>query len=225
MGILVSDDFSGGIGGWTFTDSLADCSVAATGGGTADAFAEFTLPSGTAHAIGGLTCPRLMKAATDADGQVVLALGEALNVNGESIGLLFYEDANNWVACNLYRTFGNINCYRESQLAGVNGNTYNENNIGSVTHFRMTRTGNSWQFATSSDGSSFTNRGGSFTAAITIATAGFFAQNFDAGAGVPAGLVKVDYIEDQDDTISPEDPVGGASTFAYHWDRYPTVVI
>lgn len=209
--LFTSDDFSGGIGAWTFVDPLADCSAAGVGS-SPDIYAQITLPSGTAHSLSSLNIPRLMKAANDVDFDVVLKPVVVPASGGQQYGLLFYEDADNWVACQIYNFSGTRSVYRESEIGGSSGNTFNAGSVNDI-YLRMTRVGDEWHFYTSTNGSSWTSRGGAFTAAINIATAGIWAGNFD-NSGIPAYVAEFDWIEDSDDLITDEDPAGGSpSTF------------
>jgi hypothetical protein len=202
--VIDSDDFSGGIGDWTLRDDLGGSSAASVGTGTSDAFARITL-SAVSHNFSDILsrAVSLRKAALDADGTVVVKLQSALSADDRGFGMAIQASSGTYVAVHMYR-FGGANTAEAFPVTGNVRGTVNTAGSASGAYLRIARSGNNYQAAYSSDGSSWTNVGSAISQTMTVTLVSFYALNFGSN---PAAVLDFDWIEDSAMPISPEDPV------------------
>ncbi|WP_415184803.1 cadherin-like domain-containing protein [Phaeovulum sp.] len=200
----VSDDFSGATLGseWEFS-GIAGSAV--LGVSDTDAFVSITSPAGVqVSASDVLTTPRLLQAMADTDFQISAGFLDEPGTKFQEHGLLVVQDSENWIRFDLAYNGGlklivgliedGVTTYPLFQKIGS----------GLVSDFRITRSGDTFQFEYSQDGQNWTVAH-TLTRAMTVAEVGVFAGStlFD---GPPPGYVtKVDYFENSATPIVNED--------------------
>ncbi len=200
-GDIVSDDFSGLAlsDAWSFAGPSGTGATLGVGGG--EAYLEFAVPNGdfnlyrqTKNAL------RLMQEAPDGDFQVEARYLTTPTVQNQTQGILVEEDADSWIRFDTYYDGSNLRAFAAVTLNGV---TSNKIHVvipgGTAPYLRVTHTGNTWSFAWSTDGVSWTTAG-SFNQALEVSAVGPFA----GGVNSPY-IARVDYFENTADPILDED--------------------
>ncbi|MEB3323507.1 MAG: DUF4215 domain-containing protein, partial [Synechococcaceae cyanobacterium] len=208
---LVSDDFSGGAldpGVWTTVDPLGDATFAVVGAGTAAAALEIGVPGGTAHdAWLPNNAPRVVQSVDNSNFDVVVRMENALWAANQFQGVLVEEDQSYWMRFDLVadgaewravvirRTGGTPSTIRNVALGAVPS--------PGLVWLRVTRVGNTWTYRWSTDGTTWTGVGASFTASILVRQVGLLAGN---AVGNPGFTARFDYLFDAAAPLVPEDP-------------------
>ena len=188
---------------WTYTDPLGDGTLSMTG-----TQLELTAPAGAIHDIwtNGSMVPRVMQAANDVDFELEVKYESALSSSGEfrSQGILVEADSDDLLRLEFHNAGGGFKLYAASFLGGVpQTRIFQTISIGVPNYLRVTRAGDQWTLAYSSDGAAWTV-GGSFSHALAVTAVGVYVGGGDSAAH----RAVVDYAFDTAAPISPED--GGA---------------
>ena len=208
-GPFVSDDFSSGIDPvrWTVIDPLGDGTVTATGQGTPDATADLTVPAGTSHDPWGTNrALRIVQNINDTDLDLRIKFDSTPDSRYQTQGLLIEQDADNWIRFDVHH---NGTQHRALAATTTNGSTSARLSTGIVligpTWLDISRVGDVWTYAVSTDGIQFTTIG-TFEQPLTATTVGPFAANHDPN---PAHTAVIDWIQNADDPITDEDGSSG----------------
>ncbi|OLT56268.1 FG-GAP-like repeat-containing protein [Moorena producens] len=204
---LVSDDFAGGSLDPAVWSVEGPAGVAAgLGANATDAYLELITPDGNYDAWQTNNAARAMQAIADEDFQIEARFLTTPTERFQLQGLLVEQDANNWVR---FDTYSDGNVLRVFAAVTVNGSSSARVNAtipaGAAEYLRVDRTGDTWTYEYSADGSNWTTAG-SFDHAITATSAGVFAGNTAQATGYTA---QVDYFEVAHDPILDEDGGGG----------------
>ena len=203
-----SDDFAGGALDpiWTYSGIVGEANVVSNGG---EHYMEIVSPPGViVTASDFLTTPRVLQSIDNGDFQISAGfLSEPAQTYSEH-GLLIVEDDSNFIRFDIAHTSTSLKL-----LIGVttNGNTQFVLNQaipdGSVTDFRVTRTGDDWVFETSADGVTWTVVD-TRTHVMAVNEVGVFAGSNEKSGTVPGYTAQVDYFESSTDPIVDEDNNG-----------------
>lgn len=197
MGAFRDDFNSLDLGVWTVRDALGGSTVQATGGNLSVGIASGTEHQNFNAAKNGVGIMRTI-ANTDF---VAICQVTAPTTQIQVIGFIFEQDANDWMRFDLY--------FNTAALRGFAG--HNNNNNTTTSQFnntvtagsnfiRVTRTGTTFDFATSTDGVTFTSRA-NFTRSITLSLLGLYAGNA-SGAASPAFTGLVNFVDFNDGEIT-----------------------
>ncbi|MEX0368916.1 MAG: cadherin-like domain-containing protein, partial [Ruegeria sp.] len=202
----VSDDFSGGALNPALWSVEGPSGVSAgTGSNASDSYLELVTPDGNYDAWKVNNSARAMQDIDDEDFQVEARFLTTPSQRFQLHGILIEEDADNWVR---FDTYSDGNVLRVFSGVTINGNSYVRINkviqAGDAEYIRVTRSGDTWTYEHSADGSNWITAG-SHSHAITAASAGAFAGNVAQATGYTA---QVDYIEFSNDPIADEDGSG-----------------
>ncbi|MEM6656497.1 MAG: cadherin-like domain-containing protein, partial [Pseudomonadota bacterium] len=203
---LISDDFAGGTlaDDWTF---LGIAGSAALGASATDGYLSISSPAGVpVSASDFLTTPRVLQAAEDEDFQISAGFLTEPNQTFQEHGLLVVQDDSNFIRFDIASTSNSV----LRLIVGVvdNGDTdfelFQSIPSGSVTDFRITRSGDNWTFETSNDGVTWS------TAlvldhALQVSQVGVFAGSAPKDGVTPGYTAQVDYFENAADPITDED--------------------
>jgi len=211
-----SDDFSCGLDStlWSFINPLGDGSFLLVGTGSGDAHLALTLPAGTEHdawGAGGVNeSARFMQAAQNND-FVMLVKWNAEPTDGfNDQGVIVEEDAANWLRFDVFHDGANLKAFIGQTLGGSNATVLNTAiTPGTATHARVTRTGSSYTFELSNDGSSWLPVGG-VSLPIVVSSVGVYASNPIDGLVFTS---EVDYVFEADEPVAPEDASGCFASF------------
>ncbi|MCP5020260.1 MAG: hypothetical protein GY930_00655 [bacterium] len=219
--VLISDDFNGcgGLGpSWTFFDSPAlDGSYGLQGMGTNDAQLWISIPGGSEHrSWNALGAPRVMQSIDDVDFEMEAKFDSEVGSAYQYQGILVQQDVTNWLVFDVYGTAQGARFYVGSTDSGGTHFKGDGPIVGSAPYYvRVARSGNTWSFEHSADGSSWTTLT-SFFRPLTVEQVGPYAGNTDlaGGAASPAFTMECDYVFDTSSPISPEDGTVGGGPFA-----------
>ncbi|KIC35665.1 cadherin-like domain-containing protein, partial [Leisingera sp. ANG-M7] len=200
---LVSDDFAGGpldLAVWS-VEGPAGIS-AATGGNANDAFLELVTPDGNFDAWGTNNSARAMQDVSDVDFEIEARFLSMPSERFQLHGLLVEQDANNWLRFDTYSDGTVIKVFAAVTTNGSSSSRVNMTiQAGDAEYLRVNRSGDTWTYDYSADGSNWTTAV-SFNHAITASSAGVFAGNVAQATGYTA---QVDYFEVASDPIADED--------------------
>ena len=217
-GPLASDDFSGGIDPtrWTVVDPLGDGTVTATGQGTSDATADLTVPAGTSHDPWNTNrALRIVQHVDDTDMDLRLKFDSIPTAKFQTQGLLVEQDADNWIRFDVHHNGTQLRALAATTTDGTTQARLFTGLPGTgPTWLDISRIGDVWTYAVSTDGIQFTTIG-SFEHILTATTVGPFAANHTPN---PAHTASVDWIQNADDPITDEDGSTGGG------DRTPPTV-
>ncbi|UWR25823.1 cadherin-like domain-containing protein [Sulfitobacter sp. S223] len=197
-----SDDFSAAALGdqWTITTPGASSWALDTSG--SDAFLSLITPDGTYDAWGTNTTARAMQAMDDTDFTVETRFLSTPDSKYELQGFLIEEDADTWLRFDTYSDGSKLYAFAAFSNAGSNTVLFQQVIQGGTAPFlRLERSGDTWTFLYSQDGSSWT-LAGTTTRSIAVSDAGVFAGNLAGSNGFTA---LVDYIEFGSDPLTAED--------------------
>jgi hypothetical protein len=191
-----SDSFNGVVLDpmWTEIDPLNDTTLTFTGSAV-----RLAVPAGASHDLwtGRSTAPRLLQAADDNDLDIVARFNSTPTLNGQGQGLLFVQDANNWIRFSLLRTAtttdlsvfrmvnGTAQRMKRTQLTGTG-----------LGYLRVIRSGDVWRFQRSFNGSDWLGSG-TFTIPFDLTQVGLVATSHRSSGSSPGFDVVVDYFENR----------------------------
>jgi hypothetical protein len=179
---------------WQFVDPVGDSAMQLDGEQL-----TLTLPAGSTHDLwpDRDQAPRLLQTAADTDLDVAVKFGSLPTAATQMQGLLFIEDANNWLRADLHFDGTQLLLYAATVDSGVASSALSvplATPASNTLHLRVTRVADTWTVWTSPDGAQWT-AGGSFQYSFVVRSAGLFAGN--VGAVAPATTVVVDYFANQ----------------------------
>ena len=202
-GGIVSDDFSGASlgAGWSLQGPAGTAVLSASPG---ESFLEIALPTGDFNAYGVNNSARVMQDASNEDFGVEAKFLSAPAERFQMQGILIEQDTDNWIRYDLYHDGTQFFLFSAVTVNGVSSSRFNITVAdGSASHLRVDRSGNDWTFEYSSDGVTWTTAG-SYSHALTVASAGVFAGST---GGSPGYTAQVDYFYNTAAPLSVEDPV------------------
>ena len=194
---------------WNFSGITGSAQL---GTSATDGFLSIISPAGVpVSASDSLTTPRVLQAASNTDFQVSAGFLTEPSQTFSEHGLLVVEDDQNFIRFDIAFT-SNSNL---RVIVGVtdNGNTsfelFQGISPGSVTDFRITRTGDDFVFETSSDGTNWTQVH-TTNHVMTVSQVGVFAGSAEKNGVVPGYTAQIDYFENSAVPIVNEDgSIGG----------------
>ena len=202
---------------WTFVNPLDDGWVAMTGQNTADAYLELSVPEGPTHDPWNAEnrSVRVMQSAADTDFEIEVKFDSEPDPTKayQLQGIIIEESDNNWLRFNLQSNGSNLLVFASSTVSGSSSAKINLTvSSGAATYLRVNRSGDTWTFSYSGDGSAWTVAG-SFTHSMVVSSMGPFAANHGSGNNAPAYTAEVDYFFNTASPISPEDDGAEADTW------------
>lgn len=208
---FLSDDFNCGHdpAQWNFVNPLGDGTYALVGAGTGDAHLALTLPAGSPHNAwggGGVNeSARFMQDATNQDFDVVVKWNTEPAGGFNDQGIIVEADEDNWLRFDVFHTGSVLRAFIGKTASGSNTTVVSTNiTVGSAGYTRVIRSGNTYDFEISADGSTW-NLVGSVAQTMVVTKVGIFAANpLDA----LAWTAEADFFIEQDDPIVPEDGNG-----------------
>jgi hypothetical protein len=218
----VSDDFNNfnlNTGIWTFTDPLGDATLALTGTTTSNARLSITVPAGVSHDLwtGQNHAPRILQDAENSDFVLQVKFDSQLLAAAQMQGILVQQDANTMLRFDVSSGGTYIYMFAASTTDGFASLPTTQVDPTSVAvdgtaplWLRVSRSGNNWTVATSTDGSTF-SPSATFSYTLTVTRAGLFAGNAQYGSDpIPGYTMLADYFFDNALPVVPED--GGTVT-------------
>jgi uncharacterized repeat protein (TIGR02543 family) len=207
-----SDDFSStelDTDLWRVVDPLGDATLAMSGTNL-----QVYIPGGSKHTFSstGVTAPRLLQDAPNADFEVAAGFGSTGHYTYQGQGIYIGEDADTYLRFEVIYTSGNPKVFAGYSDGGVLTTRVNTDVTPAPAYLKVKRIGNQWTFYHSIDGTSWTTAV-TFTQAIAVTEAGVSFNNTatgDAYYETPAFVGNVDYFFNTSNPIAPED--GGAPT-------------
>ena len=152
--------------------------------------------------------PRLMQAANDVDFAVEVKFQSAVTAQYQTQGIVVEQDSGTYLQFEFYGSGSGTSLYVGSIVNGSGAAKLNKATIsGSPIYLRVTRVGNGWTVATSTDGIEWQPEG-SFGQALNVSAVGVYGGN--AGTPAPAHTAVVDYFANTAAPIVAED--GGEHT-------------
>ncbi len=214
-GGLVSDDFSAGLLDpvWSVVDGVGDGSVSLVGQGSVDARLSLSVPGGSNHdAYVTNESLRVMQPVSDDDFEMVVKFDSVPELAYQEQGILVEADSNNWLRFDVHRSSAGLRAFVGKVVGGswaTVSNTVASGGSSSVW-LRVSRSGDTWSYATSGDGVGFT-AAASFSQALSVSSAGVFGGNYASSEpSAPAYEALVDYVFNTASPIVGEDPAGPA---------------
>ena len=209
IGQVVSDDFNDcqlDTSLWSFVNPYADGSYALVGGGSGDAHLALSLPLGSPHDAwgpGGFNeAIRVMQPVVDTDFDVVLKFNAEPTAGFNDQGFLAEQDEDNWMRYDIYHDGAELKSFIGTTTNGANTTHRNATiPVGTATHLRIQRVGNTWNFWRSNDGESWISDG-SVVKNLNVGAVGVYAAN---PIGALAFTSEVDYFFNPADPIASED--------------------
>jgi len=221
----VSDDFNRfnlNTGLWTFTDPHGDATLALTGTGTSNARLSLTVPAGVEHDFwpGKNHPPRILQVAENSDFVLQTKFDSGLLSRHQIQGLMVQQDAGTLLSFELTSGSSTTTVFAASTVDGfatpptIHLSASGMANGSAPLWVRITRSGDQWTAATSTDGTTFTSYT-PFTLALTVTKVGLFAGNAQWGSDpIPGHTMLVDYFFDAALPVVPEDGVAATDTLA-----------
>ena len=208
---IQSDDFSStelDTDVWRFVDPLGDATLMMSGTN-----ALVYIPGGSKHTFSstGITAPRLLQDAPNADFEIATRFGSTGSYTFQGQGIFVGEDDDTYLRFEVIYTAGSPHIFAGYFNAGVLTTKINQNLVAAPSHLRVKRVGGQWTFDYSSDGTLWTTAV-VFTQSIVVTEAGVSFNNTATGTAytTPAFVGNVDYFFNTSNPIVPED--GGAPT-------------
>jgi regulation of enolase protein 1 (concanavalin A-like superfamily) len=198
----VSDDFATGTLGDQWTVAGPAGTSAGPGASATDGYLELVTPDGDHNVWGGANNGvRALQATADTDFTLEAGFLTTPTERYQMHGFLVEQDAANWLRFDIHSD--------GSQLYAFAAVIENDTGAGqfavaipdTTAYLRVTREGDLWTLQHSADGAAWATAG-SFTHAMTAASAGVFAGNVGDATGYTA---RVDYFEVGSDPIADED--------------------
>ena len=201
-GVLASDDFSTGLlgGGWRLEGPAA--ATLGFGSNASDHYLTLATPDGNYDAWQVNTAARVMQDTGDTDFQLETRFLSTPTQRYQNQGFLVEQDAQNWVRFDTYSDGGTLYAFGAITVNGSTSAAFQVAIAGnSAPYLQLTRSGDSWLFRHSGDGTTWTTAG-SFSHALEVSAAGLFTGNSDSASGYTA---LVDYFEVSGDPLLAED--------------------
>ncbi len=197
---------------WNFVNPLSDGGWALVGAGSGDAHLSLTLPPGTTHDAwgpGGVNqAVRMMQAADDVDFKIEVKFNTEPAAGFNDQGIVVEQDSDNWIRFDVYSPASGPKVFVGRTVGGTNSSLLNSAIAsGSAQYLLLERSGDTWTASISADGVSYTVAT-SFSLPLAITEVGVYAANPVDGL---AWTSEVDWFFEQDNPLSPEDPVNDDS--------------
>lgn len=201
-GTLTSDDFaSAALNPIWRIEGPAGVSTALETGAT-DAYLVLTTPDGTYDVWNTNGGVRAMQDTADSDFQIETRFLSQPNAKYQMQGLLVEQDANNWIRFDTYSDGKKLYAFAAVTVNGSSSTQFKVAVPGNeAPYLQLTRTGDQWTLAYSTDGTNWTTAG-SFTHAMDVTATGVFSGNTGAAIGFTA---LVDYFENTAAPLVAED--------------------
>ncbi|MEM6487161.1 MAG: Ig-like domain-containing protein, partial [Pseudomonadota bacterium] len=201
VSLLASDDFASGLDpAWRIEGPAGISGTAATLG--SEGYLELVTPNGNFDLWGTNNSARAMQSVSDSDTTLTARFLTEPSTAFQMHGFLFEQDADDWIRFDVFHDGSGLRAFAAVTVAGSSSARLNVAvPAGSGEYLRVTRTGDLFTFEYSSDGATWT-AAGSFSQAITVASAGVFAGNTGGATGYTA---QVDWVEQVNDPIVAED--------------------
>ena len=214
---IYSDDFAGvtfpdPAASWTKRNETGGAAITQTGYGTADAFAQFSIPGGTAYeqftTVGGLC---LEQACSGATAFTLTAKVETLpSVNGQEVGLYVVNTAETQGAyIALYYSGGGLNAFSTNFITNPTPDLDVGVSYTAPAYLRLSHDGGDSFTCAASDTGAFGGEQNTVTfnrALLDPAKVGIYCGSFNDG-GIPAFTTQFDYVFESSAVISPEDDI------------------
>ncbi|MEL6828599.1 MAG: Ig-like domain-containing protein, partial [Pseudomonadota bacterium] len=199
----ISDDFSSGsINSSIWTIEGPSGIVAGVGENADDNFLELVTPDGNYDVWQTNNGARAMQNIADSDFIVSTRFLTTPTDKFQLQGLLVEQDVQNWLRFDTYSNGTKLFAFAAITVDGRSTMAFRvEIPEGSAEHLRLDRSGDTWTFEYSQDGTNWTTAG-STTHSLTATSAGVFAGNVRDAIGYTA---RVDYVEFGSDPILDED--------------------
>ncbi|WP_172300496.1 Ig-like domain-containing protein [Pseudoruegeria sp. HB172150] len=201
---LVSDDFSdGSLGGaWTLVGPTG--TSAGLGTNSTDAYLELITGAGDNDVWNTNNSSRAMQATADTDFQIETRFLSTPTAKYQLQGLIVEQDSQNWLRFDTYSDGKKLYAFAAITTNGVSDRVFKVAiPEDGASYLRLTRSGDTWTFEYSADGSNWT-AAGSFDYSLAVSQVGVFAGSAGAAPGFTA---VVDYFENTADPIVDEDGV------------------
>lgn len=191
---------------WRYFDPAGDVTLNMTGTN-----AEFLIPSGTAHDLWSGTsnkAPRLLQSVSNIDFGIEAKFESTPSIQYQMQGIIVQETDSKFLRFGHYST----SSARYLFVAFINGSsaaTIINQSVGAVfaQYLQVERSGNSWTYSYSTDGTSFTNVT-TFSQTISVTEVGVYGGN--AGSN-PAYTASVDYFKNLADSGFQDNDVPGVT--------------
>ena len=199
---------------WSFAGPSGTASALERAGD--EAFVTLTTPAGDYNVWGSKRGARLMQDAADEDFSVTARFLSAPSEKYQMQGIIVEEDATNWLRFDTYSNGAGLRAFAAVTNDGRSTKKFDVGVAGgSAPYLSLTRDGDTWIFATSADGTNWTEAG-RFNYALEVTAIGPFAGSTGGANGFAA---KVDYFQNEAAPILAEDdfdgaPIAGPDTFA-----------
>ena len=193
---------------WTFVDPVGDAEIVTSGTNLL-----LRVPGGVSHSLWS-TCncaPRLLQNIANTDFEFQAKFDSAPALMYQIQGFIVMEDADTYIRFDVHFDGTSPRIFAGT-VDGINPPVTRINTaLPSIPpYLRVKRTGTSWQYSYSNDGTTWTTAG-TFTRGIVVSKAGLFAGNSNPTEyNTPAFVANVDYFFNTATPIVPED--GGDPT-------------
>lgn len=142
--------------------------------------------------------PRIMQDTADQDFTVEIKFDSIPEQNNQFQGFVVEQDADNWIRFDFLNKNGDLRLFAGTTTDGVSTSVWNESiNLGGASelYMRITRLGDTWAQAYSTDGINWQTpqNAPSFDHALLVASSGIFAGN-ENGASAPDFVLRADYV-------------------------------
>jgi hypothetical protein len=193
---------------WTFVDPVGDAQIVTSGTNLV-----IRVPGGVSHSLwSSCNCaPRLLQTIAGSDFEIEAKFVSQPSLRYQLQGFIVMEDADTYIRFDVHHDGASPRIFAGT-VDGINPPVTRINlALPSIPpYLQVTKTGNTWQYKYSNDGSTWTTAG-SFTRAIIVSQAGLFAGNSNSNEyDTPAFVANVDYFFNTASPIVPED--GGDPT-------------
>ncbi|NED95097.1 DUF1349 domain-containing protein [Phytoactinopolyspora alkaliphila] len=208
---FISDDFASGTlntGLWTVTDPAGEGGVSVANGRL-----KLSVPSGKNYDIWGTNrALRATQAVADSDFQAEVRFTTVPTQKYQTQGILVEQNATNWLRFDVYSTGSALRVFAAKTINGSSTQLLQSNiSAGPEVQLRLTREGDSWTLAYSTNGTTWVNTT-TVTHPLQANRIGPFASN---GSPYPAFTAEVDWFIDTaaPDPGDPGDPGDPDPTF------------
>ncbi len=211
-GGFVSDDFSSPMldtARWTTVDPRGDSVFTASGTNLL-----ISVAGGISHRLttADRTAPRVLQSAPNANVEVEAKFESETTTAVVTQGIVFQQNDQNLIWFGTERDGAGSFLQATALVGGKAKNLLRVAGAPStVVYLRVARSGNTWTFRSSPDGTAWTTVG-TVTSALTVTSAGPFAGNHATSGPPPSFTASVDYVFNTASPIVPEDGGGGGDT-------------
>ena len=192
-GGIVSDEFNAGVDGsvWHLFDPAGDSTLTTSAG-----HAVINVPPGRAHDLwpGNTDAPRLLQNVPNGNFDVEVKLDGVFGSRYQMEGLVVQQDAANLVRLEVHYDGSGTNLFAATESNGsAVVRQYMPVSVGTPLYLRLSRSGDSWTFRYSSNGTTWLD-GATFTFPLTVTQLGVFAGS--SGETPPGFVLPIDYVRD-----------------------------